>query len=217
MIILDIKSGSENKLAHILQLAAYKILVKENLKRLKRNYSLDLKIDSKYYTWKNKKYIRTTEAIGIYTSQYVKEVIFTKEIYSNRGKWVHNMAQSIDAGFEIDIDTLAENITPEELEILKGYIKAWLDFRKEYDNIIDFKDNFMMEIPLISDEYGSAGTLDRIFNFHQKDDIICWNVYLKPTGDFKVIERTIGDIECKMFLNTLEVYKYKQGLKKNKE
>ena len=212
MIILDIKSGSEVKYSHILQLAGYKILIEENLSRINKGFQRDIKVGpDDFYVWQKKKYARVTNTIDIYTSSWVKDNIHSQEYYANRGKWVHRITQLIDRGISYEIGE-------DEEDIKRGYIRAWFEFRNEYKNVINI-DSPLIEVSLLSDKHGIGGQVDRIYNFHEKDDIVCWNVYLDhKKGDFKVKERTIDKVTEQVFLNTVYNYNWFQNLKnKNKE
>jgi len=192
MIIIDYKTGGEIKPSHLLQMAAYKQLLKENhpvnkFTRVKHDYKI-----------KDKIIVSTTNALQIWVSHYVEHHIFNNAFYMNRGIYVHKAIPMLDEGI-LDFDNVND--------IAKPYIDSYIKFKAEND---------FMELPFKSEQsfkselYNYCGTIDRVINDGLETiRTIC--VYLCFKGhecNYKLKEYKCTEKDFNAFRACLSLYKY---------
>ena len=192
MIIIDYKTGGEIKPSHLLQMTAYKQLVKENLPvnkftRVKHDYKIGDKI-----------MVSTTNALQIWVSHWVEHNIFNNPFYAKRGIYVHKSIEMFDNG-TLDAEKLPE--------IIKPYINSYIKFKSENDYMqLPFKS----EQSFMSKLYNYCGTIDRVINDGLETiRTIC--VYLCFKGhecNYKLKEYKCTEKDFNAFRACLSLYKY---------
>ena len=176
MLIIDIKSGVQQKTSHSMQMAAYISMALENYdaesKKLRFNKSIKFYPKSHLYYIDGTRILSVTQAIN-----KNKKLSFLKE-YADRGRYIHSCCDYDDLQ-KLDYDKLND--------YFKGFVDAWRNFKFKYNIAPDSRR--IIEYRQYSEIYNYCGTIDRIYPNIAEDKIIAMNIYIKEDGSFQDIIR----------------------------
>ena len=190
MIIYDWKTGAENKKRDHLQLCAYAKLCSTNPSLC--TPGLEFSKEEHMYTFNG----NTLSSVSALLDQFYGNQFYRDDKAAKRGTFVHSLCQQY-----VEHGTINWQVISAKYPEILPYMEAFRDF---YDAENIKEKNAVCEVMLGSFSMGIAGRIDMIVK--DATPTKAYNVYLKPTGKYSLINRQLHKSDWNRFQSYINVY-----------